>query len=102
MARALMNWHRAAKERSRLKKSSGPGPTSPAPNTPGCGWSPVHLLHKYRPNDLESVATTSSISYPSPCDTDLSEFDRSTHTRHDEPERINPDTPDGEFTFDRP
>ncbi|OWM81165.1 MLO protein homolog 1-like [Punica granatum] len=105
MAKAIMNWHRAAKEKSRLKKLSGSGPGGSTPGsmspTPSHGWSPVHLLCKHHSCDLES-ATTSTISYPSPSNTDLSEFDRSIHVSPDQPENIKPEYHDADFTFDRP
>ncbi|OWM68337.1 hypothetical protein CDL15_Pgr004819 [Punica granatum] len=64
-AKALKNWHKAAKERKKLRKqeekqnNNGEYPSSPTPsfmsgeNSLSIGSSPLHLLHKYKHNSSD-------------------------------------------------
>ncbi|KAK9284160.1 hypothetical protein L1049_023328 [Liquidambar formosana] len=110
-ARALKKWQKAARERKKLRKpgadvSSGfiSGET-----TPSQGSSPIHLLHKYKPNntDIESVIN-SPRSYQS--ETDLSEIegpapissDDHEPGKYNNPKRNVQEAHSGDFSFVRP
>ncbi|XP_057470318.1 MLO protein homolog 1-like [Actinidia eriantha] len=82
-AKALKNWHKAAKERKKLRKAGGADQSvsgfMSGENTPSHGSSPMHLLHKYKSStgvEGESVPN-SPRSYLS--DTELSETEISNH-----------------------
>lgn len=108
MAKAIMNWHRAAKEKEQAKEVVRRGTTwwlawvHGYPARDAQLWLVAcPLLSRYRRSDLEN-ASASPISSPSPSDIDLSEFDRSILTRHSENDRTNPDSHITEVTFHRP
>ncbi|XP_021284257.1 MLO protein homolog 1-like [Herrania umbratica] len=87
-AKALKNWHRAAKKRNK-KKTAGGGADgfsgiASGETTPSQGTSPLHLLHHHGQRssqaDLDSVRN-SPVSYSYPSDTDPSDIEGSAHAR---------------------
>ncbi|KAK8997073.1 hypothetical protein V6N11_020564 [Hibiscus sabdariffa] len=95
-AKALKNWHKAAKKRNK-NKAKGDGsvgmnshvsPSMSCDTTPSRGTSPLHLLHnqKHRStaNDQTNIVfnspTHSTYSYPS--DTEISDIEASPPPRH--------------------
>ncbi|KAG8369292.1 hypothetical protein BUALT_Bualt15G0136200 [Buddleja alternifolia] len=84
-AKALKKWHQAAKQRKKMRKVGLGTDTSIAgftsgETTPDRGSSPLHLLHKYRSNALDTESfPVSPRSYIS--DTELSELEASNHVK---------------------
>ncbi|KAL6286187.1 hypothetical protein ACE6H2_010577 [Prunus campanulata] len=114
-AKALKNWQKAAKQRKKLRKTTGDASFSgfvSGENTPSQGSSPLHLLHnqKHRSNqsDLESVLNSPrSVSYQS--DTDISEMEGSAHDGNgmrrseDQPTALGKEESHSvDFSFDKP
>ena len=112
-AKALKNWHKAAKERKKLRKAGGADHSvsgfMSGGNTPTQGSSPIHLLHlhKYKSStgvEGESVPN-SPRSYLS--DTELSETEISNHVGanathlHHLPQ-AREGSPNIDFSFDKP
>jgi len=80
-AKALKKWQKVAKDKRKLMRKAGvdvPSGTMSGEATPSQGTSPIHLLHKYKPNqtDTDSVLY-SPRSYQS--ETDLSDTELSSH-----------------------
>ncbi|KAL5705997.1 MLO protein 1 [Ranunculus cassubicifolius] len=100
-AKALMKWRNAAKTKKKTKKADASiSGFMSGENTPSHGSSPIHLLHKHRSNDIESVMN-SPMSYQS--DTDLSDTEPITpvsHNIHDA--RRNESHHKDDFSFERP
>ncbi|BFG24917.1 hypothetical protein CerSpe_111910 [Prunus speciosa] len=114
-AKALKNWQKAAKQRKKLRKTTGDASFSgfvSGENTPSQGSSPLHLLHnqkhKSSQSDLESVLNSPrSVSYQS--DTDLSEMEGSAHDGNgmrrseDQPTALGKEESlSVDFSFDKP
>lgn len=87
-AKALKKWQKAAKQRKKTGKNNGEIDASNASymsgeTTPSHGFSPVHLLHKYKARrttvDGESLPQ-SPRSYVS--DVELSELEASSHDKN--------------------
>ncbi|KAI3459941.1 hypothetical protein Pfo_016604 [Paulownia fortunei] len=105
-AKALKKWHQAAKQRKKMRKAGVGTDTSNAgfmsgETTPTQGSSPLHLLHKYRSNALDSESLPiSPRSYAS--DAELSEFEAPNHgrseTTHDA-SQINKESHNIDFSF---
>ncbi|GFZ10550.1 seven transmembrane MLO family protein [Actinidia rufa] len=110
-AKALKNWHKAAKERKKLRKVGGADQSvsgfMSGENTPSHGSSPMHLLHKYKSStgvEGESVPN-SPRSYLS--DTELSETEISNHgganaTHHHHLPQAREGSHNIDFSFDKP
>ena len=110
-AKALKNWHKAAKERKKLRKAGGADHSvsgfMSGENTPSQGSSPIYLLHKYKSStgvEGESVLN-SPRSYLS--DTELSETKISNHGGANATHLHHlPQTHEGshniDFSFDKP
>ncbi|XVE69573.1 hypothetical protein DITRI_Ditri10aG0002000 [Diplodiscus trichospermus] len=79
-AKALKNWHKAAKRRNKKKKEANGHLSVSGETTPSRGTSPLHLLHKHKQRELqEDSVPNSPISnyYNYPSDTDLSDIEGS-------------------------
>ncbi|OMP09270.1 Mlo-related protein [Corchorus olitorius] len=81
-AKALKNWHRAAKKRNKKKAAGGAEGFSVSgmsgENTPSRGTSPLHLLHSHRQksSDLpDSVMNSPASNYSYTSDNDLSDLE---------------------------
>ncbi|KAL4313325.1 hypothetical protein GQ457_01G008390 [Hibiscus cannabinus] len=120
-AKALKNWHRAAKKRNK-NKAKGDGsvgmnshvsPSMSCDTTPSRGTSPLHLLHnqKHRSttddqtNIVFSSPTHSTYSYPS--DTEISDIEASPPPRHvmppvDNHRQQQQQQHNVDFSFDKP
>ncbi|XVE94384.1 hypothetical protein REPUB_Repub02eG0004100 [Reevesia pubescens] len=97
-AKALKNWHRAAKKRNKNKAGGGEGSVGmnsqvsgfvSGENTPSRGTSPLHLLHSHRHRSSDQTELQDSVigspvsNYSYPSDTELSDLEGSSHARHD-------------------
>ncbi|GMJ02794.1 MILDEW RESISTANCE LOCUS O 12 [Hibiscus trionum] len=95
-AKALKNWHKAAKKRNK-NKAKGDGsigmnshvsPSMSCDTTPSRGTSPMHLLHSHKhrsttgdqTDGIFNSPTHSTYSYPS--DTEISDIEASPPPRH--------------------
>ncbi|XP_047163156.1 MLO protein homolog 1-like [Vigna umbellata] len=79
-AKALKKWQRVAKDKRKLRKAGVdvPSGTMSGEATPSQGSSPIHLLHKYKPNQTDTdTVLYSPRSYQS--DTDLSDTEGSSY-----------------------
>ncbi|XP_051118278.1 MLO protein homolog 1-like [Andrographis paniculata] len=89
-AKALRKWHQTAKQRKKTQKAGDNSRGIDASNasymsgetTPSQGFSPIHLLHKYRTRATDSESLPASPkSYIS--DTELSDLEASNHGKRE-------------------